>query len=156
MLREHRPGDIGWVVSAHGALYAQEYGFDITFEVLVAEIAAQFLRKFDPAHERCWMAEIDGKTVGSVFLVRQSKAVAKLRLLVVDPAARGCGVGKLLVAQCIEHARKLGYKKLVLWTQSCLLPARGIYVQAGFRLVRSEPHHSFGVDLVGEFWELEL
>ncbi|MBS0336835.1 MAG: MarR family transcriptional regulator [Proteobacteria bacterium] len=155
-LRQHRPGDMGWVIAAHGALYAQEFGFDATFEALVAEIAAQFIRKFDPERERCWIAELDGEPVGSVFLVQQSKSVAKLRLLIIDPKARGLGLGKRLVAECIAHARALGYRKLTLWTQSNLLAARHIYKEAGFRLAQTEPHRSFGVELVGEFWELKL
>lgn len=155
-LRDHRPGDMGWVISAHGALYAKEYGFDATFEALVAEIAAQFIREFKPGRERCWIAEMEGAPVGSVFLVEQSKTVAKLRLLVIDPKARGFGLGKRLVGECIEHARALGYRKLTLWTQDNLQAARHIYKQAGFTLVETEPHHSFGVDLVGEYWELKL
>jgi DNA-binding MarR family transcriptional regulator/N-acetylglutamate synthase-like GNAT family acetyltransferase len=155
-LRTHRPGDMGWVISAHGALYAQEYGWNEDFEALVAEIGVQFIRKFNPETERCWIAEMDGEPVGSVFLVQQSKTVAKLRLLIIDPKARGFGLGKRLVGECISHARKLGYRKLTLWTQSTLLAARGVYKAAGFRLVTTEPHRSFGVDLVGEYWELKL
>ena len=155
-LRTHRPGDMGWVISAHGALYAQEYGWNEDFEMLVAEIAVQFIRSFDPERERCWIAEVDGEPVGSVFLVKQSKTVAKLRLLILDPRARGQGIGKRLVDECIAHARKLGYRKLTLWTQSSLVAARGIYKQAGFKLVSTEPHNSFGVELVGEYWELKL
>ena len=155
-VRTHRPGDIGWVVSVHGELYAREFGFDESFEALVAEIAAQFLRKFNPERERCWIAELGGERVGSVFLVQQSRTVAKLRLLVIDPKARGQGLGHRLVAECIEHARALGYRKLVLWTQANLLAARHIYRQAGFTLLETEPHHSFGVDLVGEYWALKL
>lgn len=155
-LRGHRPGDIGWVISAHGRLYAEEFGFDATFEALVAEIGAGFIRNFNPARERCWIAEMNGQPVGSVFLVEHSKTVAKLRLLVIDPRARGFGLGKRLVGACIEHARALGYRKLTLWTQSNLLAARHIYKEAGFKLVETEPHHSFGVDLVGEYWALKL
>jgi len=156
VLRTHRPGDMGWVISAHGALYAQEYGWNEDFEALVAEIAVQFIRKFDPERERCWIAEMDGEPVGSVFLVQQSKTVAKLRLLILDPKGRGYGLGKRLVGECISHARALGYKKLTLWTQSILVAARHIYKEAGFKLVTTEPHSSFGVDLVGEYWELKL
>lgn len=156
VLRLHRPGDMGWVISAHGALYAKEYGWDESFEMLVAEIAVRFIRKFKPERERCWIAEMDGEPVGSVFLVQQSKTIAKLRLLIVDPKARGLGVGKQLVAECVAHARRLGYRKLTLWTQSTLLAARGIYAAAGFKLVSTEPHRSFGEDLVGEYWELAL
>ena len=155
-LRRHRPGDMGWVISAHGALYAQEFGWDERFEALVAEIAARFIKKFNPEWERCWIAELNGETVGSVFLVRHSKNVAKLRLLILDPKARGVGLGKRLVEECIAHARKLGYRKLKLWTQSNLLAARGIYQTAGFRLVETVPHCDFGIDLVGEAWELTL
>lgn len=155
-LRSHRPGDIGWVISAHGEFYAREFGWDASFEALVAQIAAEFVQKFDPQRERCWIAEKDGERVGSVFLVQKSKTVAKLRLLIVDPRARGLGVGKRLVDVCIEHARALGYRKLTLWTQSQLLAARGIYAAAGFKLTGSEPHHSFGIDLVGETWDLVL
>lgn len=155
-LRRHRPGDMGWVIAAHGALYAREYGFDGTFEALVAEIAAEFIRNFDPERERCWIADLDGEPVGSVFLVQQSKTIAKLRLLVIDPKARGFGLGQRLVSACIAHARKLGYRKLTLWTQSSLLAARHIYAREGFRLVKAAPHHSFGVELVGEYWELKL
>jgi DNA-binding MarR family transcriptional regulator/GNAT superfamily N-acetyltransferase len=155
-MRTHRPGDMGWVISAHGAMYAEEFGWNEDFEMLVAEIAVEFIRKFDPERERCWIAELDGEPVGSVFLVKQSKTVAKLRLLILDPKARGRGIGKRLVDECIAHARKLGYRKLTLWTQSSLLAARGIYKQAGFNLVSTEPHNSFGVELVGEYWELKL
>lgn len=156
MLRTHRPGDMGWVIGAHGALYAKEYGWNEDFEALVAEIAVQFIRKFNPERERCWMAEMDGETVGSVFLVQTSMTVAKLRLLIIDPKARGFGLGKRLVGECVAHARKLGYRKLTLWTQDTLLAARHIYKEAGFKLVTTEPHCSFGVDLVGEYWELKL
>ncbi len=155
-MRAHKPGDIGWVVSAHGALYAREYGFNEEFEALVAEIAAGFIRKFNPARDRCWIADMNGEPVGSVFLVGQSKTTAKLRLLIIDPKARGRGLGKRLVGECIEHARTLGYRKLALWTQSNLLAARHLYTEAGFKLKKAEPHHSFGVDLVGEVWELKL
>jgi len=155
-LRTHRPGDMGWVISAHGSLYAWEFGWNEEFEMLVAQIAVEFIRKFKPERERCWIAEMDGVPVGSVFLVRQSRTVAKLRLLILDPKARGYGIGKRLVDECIAHARELGYRKLTLWTQSSLLAARGIYTQAGFKLVSTEPHNSFGVELAGEHWELKL
>ena len=156
ILRDPRPGDMGYVVQSHGALYAGEYGFDATFEALVAEIVAKFVTSFDAARERCWIADIDGNAVGSVFLVRHSDDVAKLRLLLVDPAGRGQGIGQRLVAECISFARACGYRKITLWTQSILLAARKIYQDAGFKLVASEPHRSFGQDLVGETWEREL
>jgi DNA-binding MarR family transcriptional regulator/GNAT superfamily N-acetyltransferase len=156
VLRTHQPGDIGWVISRHGALYAQEYGWDETFEAFVAEIAAKFIRDFDPNWERCWIAEKDGASAGSVFLVRQSKHVAKLRLLLVDPAARGLGLGQRLVDECIGYSRQKGYRKLTLWTNDCLHAARRIYEHAGFVLVKQEKHHSFGVDLVGQNWDLVL
>ena len=155
-LRMHRPGDMGWVVQQHGALYAREFGWDISFEGLCAEIAAQFLKNFDPARERCWIAEIDGQQVGSVFLVKHNDEVAKIRLLLIDPAGRGLGIGKRLVDECIAFARSCGYRKITLWTQSMLLAARGIYQKAGFVHVATEPHHSFGHDLIGETWELTL
>jgi DNA-binding MarR family transcriptional regulator/GNAT superfamily N-acetyltransferase len=156
LLRAQEPGDMGWVVQAHGALYAREYGFDQTFEALVAEITAKFINEFDPTSERCWIAEKDGEPVGSVFLVRQSKTVAKLRLLIVDPKARGLGIGNRLVAECIRFARERGYKKITLWTQSILIAARQIYTQAGFKMVAAEENHAFGKDLISETWELKL
>jgi DNA-binding MarR family transcriptional regulator/GNAT superfamily N-acetyltransferase len=156
ILREPRPGDMGWVVQSHGSLYASEYGFDSSFEGLVAEIAAKFLASFDASRERCWIADIDGAQVGSVFLVRDSDGVAKLRLLLVDPAGRGQGLGRRLVGECIAFARACGYRKITLWTQSILLAARKIYQDAGFVLVASKPHRSFGQSLIGETWELKL
>lgn len=151
-----RAGDMGRVVQLHGALYAKEFGYDATFEALVAEIAAGFVRNFDARFERCWIAEMDGEVVGSVLLVRNSPKVAKLRLLIVDPKARGLGLGRRLTRACIRFARNAGYKKMVLWTQSHLAAARAIYQAEGFRLVSSEKHRSFGKRLVAEVWELKL
>ena len=156
LLRSHRPGDIGWVISRHGAIYAQEFGWDISFEALVADIAGVFLTSHNPAREHCWIAEVAGEPVGSVFLVKASDDIAKLRLLLVEKKARGLGVGRALTEQCIRFARETGYREITLWTQSMLVAARGIYQTAGFRRTKEEPHHSFGVDLVGETWELRL
>lgn len=155
-LRTHRPGDMGWVAAEHGRQYAEQYGWDISFEGMAAEIAAKFLANYDESCERCWIAELDGRPVGSVFLVKHTKDIAKLRLLLVDPAARGLGVGKLLVKECIGFARACGYKKITLWTQSILVAARGIYKSTGFIHTGTEPHNSFGQQLIGETWELEL
>lgn len=156
VIRDHRPGDIGWVISAHGRLYAQEYGWDISFEGFVAEIAGQFLQRFQPGRERCLIAELDGMPVGSAFVVRDSDAVAKLRLVIVETRAQGFGLGKALVAQAIGFAREAGYERMVLWTNDILHAARAIYVAQGFRLIAEEKHHSFGQDLVGQNWELVL
>jgi len=163
-LRPPQPGDIGWVVSRHGALYSQDYGFDLGFEALVAQIAARFVERFDAAREACWIAERAGQRLGCVFLVQArdeasgapEDGVAQLRMLQVEPAARGLGLGRQLVQACTAFARQSGYRRIRLWTNSLLLAARGIYQAEGYRLISSEPHHSFGHDLVGEIWELDL
>jgi GNAT superfamily N-acetyltransferase len=155
-LRRHRPGDLGWVVQRHGELYWAEFGYDQRFEALVAGIAARFVETIDRRRERCWIAEREGKRLGAVFLVKQSPRVAKLRLLIVEPKARGMGLGRRLVRACVGFARAAGYGKVVLWTQSELEAARAIYIKTGFRLVRREPHRSFGKRLTGEYWELRL
>jgi DNA-binding MarR family transcriptional regulator/GNAT superfamily N-acetyltransferase len=156
LLRPHRVGDMGWVASRHGVLYAEEYGFDERFEALVAEIAAKFIHDFDPAREQCWIAERDGENVGSVFLVRKTDETAVLRLFLVEPKARGLGIGRRLAEECVRFARQKGYCEITLWTQSILVAARRIYAAAGFRLVAEEEHHSFGRDLVGETWVMTL
>ena len=156
VLREPGPGDLGWVVQRHGALYAAEYGWDERFEGLVAGVVASFVENYDAQRERCWIAERDGEPVGSVFAVAKSKTIAKLRLLLVEPSARGLGIGGRLVDECVEFTRAAGYRNLELWTQSVLLDARRIYQRVGFTLVKEEPHSSFGAELVGETWRLRL
>ena len=164
LLHPHRPGDIGWVVARHAALYADEHAFDTSFEALVARIAADFIEHFDARREACWIAERGGVNVGSVLLVqardeathRPIEGVAQLRMLLVEPAARGLGLGKRLVEECERFARRAGYRKIVLWTHANLLAARAIYGAAGYVLTSSAPHHSFGHDLVSETWELAL
>ncbi|MBR0986330.1 bifunctional helix-turn-helix transcriptional regulator/GNAT family N-acetyltransferase [Bradyrhizobium liaoningense] len=156
MLRSHRVGDMGWVISRQAAAYAADYNWDISYEALVAEICAQFIKNYDAAREHCWIAEVGGEPVGSIFLVKATDETAKLRLLQVEKKARGLGIGRALVEQCLQGARERGYGRMTLWTQSILVAARGIYQSAGFKLVKEEKHHSFGADLVGETWERDL
>jgi GNAT superfamily N-acetyltransferase len=156
LLRPHRPGDMGWVIGRHAAFYAEEYGWNESFEAYVAEVAAKFIRRFDAKRECCWIAEIEGEIVGSVFLVKRSSRTAQLRLLLVEPKARGLGIGRKLVEECVRFARQTGYRKLMLWTNSVLHAARRLYEAEGFALRREEPHQSFGPALIGQIWELEL
>lgn len=156
VLRPHRAGDLGFIVYRHGALYAQEYGWGAGFEALVAEIAARFLRNYDAAFERCWIAERGSEIVGSVLVTRQSKTVAQLRLLLVEPSARGLGIGRHLIDECVRFARNTGYRKLSLWTNDNLHAARHLYEAAGFRLLESKRHKDFGVELTGQTWALQL
>lgn len=156
ILRTHQPGDMGWIVQMHGRFYAEEYGWDETFEALVAEITSTFLTNFDAKSECCWIAEKQGHNVGSAMVVRADETTAKLRLVIVDPAARGLGIGQRLVEECIRFATRAQYRKMTLWTQGNLLAAIGIYQKLGFQLVREEAHHSFGHDLNGQYWSLDL
>ena len=156
MLREFQPGDVGWMVYRQAVLYSAEYGFDQSYEALAAEIGADFIRHYDPARERGWIAESEGKRAGAVLIAKASDEVAKLRLLHVEADSRGLGIGKRLVQECIRFARQAGYQKVTLWTQSILRAARHIYKGAGFLLVDQKPHHSFGRDLTAETWELDL
>ena len=155
-LRRHRPGDIGWIVHRHGALYAEEYGYDERFEALVAEIVARFVQKLDPKRERCWIAERDGQIIGTIFVVAKSKTTAQLRLLLVEPSARGLGLGSRLVNEVVKFSRHAGYKRIDLWTQSELAAARHLYEAAGFKRVSTEKHRMFGKPTIAEFWRLEL
>jgi DNA-binding MarR family transcriptional regulator/GNAT superfamily N-acetyltransferase len=155
-IRTHRSGDMGWVVAQHGIIYSLEYGWNSHIEEITAEIVANFLKNFDPARERCWIAEIDGEIVGSVFLVRETEDVARLRLLIVDSKARGLGIGRRLVQECVQFARGAGYRKITLWTHAVLKAARALYQQAGFKLVEQWVHDDFGKPEPSETWELEL
>ena len=155
-LRGLRPGDMGWVVQQHGEIYAREYGWNSEFEALVAEISAKVLRRFDPEWDKAWIAELNGERVGSAFVVRKSKNVAQLRMLILTPAARGLGLGARLTDECLAFARSKGYRKMVLWTNANLTAARDIYARRGFTLVKSEPYQGYGCELVGETWELVL
>ena len=155
-LRGPRPGDIGWIIHRQEVLYYSEYGWNEEFEALIAGIMSRFILEFDPAMEKCWVAERDGEIAGSVFVVKKTKAIAQLRLLYVEPSARGLGIGQRLVHECVRFARAKRYRKMTLWTNSALVSARRIYEAAGFRLVQEEKHHSFGRDLVGQNWELTL
>jgi GNAT superfamily N-acetyltransferase len=156
VLRPHRAGDMGWVVERHAVIYGEEYHWDFSFEALVAEIVVTFIRNFDPSRECCWIAEIDGEPVGSVFLVRETDNQARLRLLLVDPKARGLGIGRRLIEECVRFARQKGYRNITLWTHSILTAARHLYEDAGFRRVSAEHYSKFGQQLVGEIWDLAL
>ena len=156
VLRQPKPGDLGWIIQRHAQIYLDEYGWGENFESVCADIVADFARKHDPAYERCWIAEMNGQNAGSVFLVKEADGVARLRLLLVDPAARGHGLGWRLTEECLAFARQCGYRRVVLWTHEILTAARQIYTRAGFKLVKSEAMRNFGQDVVSEHWELEL
>jgi GNAT superfamily N-acetyltransferase len=155
-LREHRVGDIGWIIHRHAVLYAEEYNWNEQFEALVGEVASKFLKQHDPAKERCWIAELDGEFAGCIFVVEESPNVAKLRLLLVEPNARGYGIGRRLIEECIAFAKSAGYEKMVLWTNDVLQAARHLYEEFGFRLVHQEPNSMFGPPTVAQTWEREL
>jgi GNAT superfamily N-acetyltransferase len=150
------PGDLGWVVQAHGEMYAREFGWDVSFEALVARIVAEWAAGHDDTREAAWIAELDGERVGCVFCVTEDDETARLRILLVDPKARGHGLGTRLVETCLDFARAAGYRRMVLWTNHPLTAARAIYLRSGFELVSEEPHHSYGVDLIGQTYALEL
>jgi DNA-binding MarR family transcriptional regulator/GNAT superfamily N-acetyltransferase len=156
VIRPFRGGDLGWMLARHARFYAEEYGFDRAFERLVAQVVADFLARFDPEREACWIAEIDGEPVGSIMLVNAGDRIAKLRLLLVEPRARGHGIGRRLVEECVRFAREAGYRRITLWTQSILVDARAIYQRCGFVKVAEKPHRDFGVDLLGETWQIDL
>lgn len=155
-IRSLQPGDLGWIIHRHGVLYSKEYGWNEQFEALVAGIASDFVKNYNPSKEKCWIAEKDGEIIGSVFLVQGSESVAKLRLLLVEPTARGLGLGTRLVSECIQFARSCGYEKITLWTNSVLISARHIYDKLGFIRIEEEEHHNFGHSLISETWELQL
>lgn len=155
-LRAPRPGDFGWIIQRHGALYAEEQGWDARFEGVVAGVVSDYVKTFDPAREACWIAEHAGRPVGSIMLARESDTVGRLRLLLVEPSARGLGVGEALIRECLSYARTAGYQEMLLWTQSNLLPARRLYTRHGFVLEDSWPYDGFGQGLVSESWRLKL
>lgn len=156
IIRSHRAGDIGWIISEHGRMYAEEYGFNENFEALVARIAADFISDYNPKCEHCWVAEVNGERVGSIFLVRDTDTVAKLRLLMLTPGARGMGLGRQLVEECLSFARRAGYESVELWTNAVLTTARHIYEKAGFRLISEQDHEDFGMPQTGQYWRLDF